>query len=64
LFFIKNGKRLGFEVKYADAPKITKSMRIAIEDLTLDHLYIVYPGKEAFLMEEKITALGIESKEF
>ena len=45
LFVLKNGKRLGFEFKYTDSPKITKSMHIALEDLKLDHLYIIFPGK-------------------
>lgn len=35
LFVFKNGKRLGFEFKYTDDPKITKSMNIAMQDLKL-----------------------------
>ncbi|KKQ33027.1 MAG: ATPase [candidate division TM6 bacterium GW2011_GWF2_37_49] len=61
LFVFKDGKRLGFEFKYTDVPKVTKSMQIAIADLKLDHLTIVYPGKEAFPLNEKITAQGLES---
>lgn len=61
LFIIKGGKRLGFEFKYGDRPSITKSMRIALEDLKLDHLGIVYPGKDIFPMDDKITAYGLES---
>ncbi len=44
LLIIKNGKRLGFEIKYSAAPKLTKSMQIAKEDLALDTLTVVYPG--------------------
>jgi uncharacterized protein len=44
LLIIKNGKRLGFEIKYSAAPKLTKSMQIAQEDLALDALTVVYPG--------------------
>lgn len=61
LLTFKNKKRIGFEFKYTDAPKITKSMRIALEDLKLDKLYIVYPGKKVFPMEEKITAFGLDA---
>lgn len=61
LFILKNGKRIGFEFKYADAPKITKSMHIAIEDLKLEHLYVIYPGSLKFPMYEKITACGLDS---
>ncbi len=44
LLVIKNGKRLGFEIKYSAAPKLTKSMQIAQEDLALDILTVVYTG--------------------
>ena len=60
LLIIKNNKRIGFEFKYADAPKITKSMRIALQDLKLDHLVIVYPGAETFPLADNITLYGLE----
>lgn len=60
LFIIKDGKRLGFEFKYTDFPKITKSMHIALQDLALDHLYVVYPHDATFPLAEKITALGLK----
>ncbi len=59
LLILKNGKRIGYEFKYADAPKITPSMRIACDDLKLDHLYVVYPGTITFSLSEKITARGL-----
>ncbi len=61
LFIIKGGKRLGFEFKYGDAPKITKSMHIAMADLKLDHLGIIYPGNDIFPMDTNITAYGLDS---
>lgn len=61
LLIIKNNKRMGFECKYTDAPKITKSMHIALHDLSLDHLIVMYPGKEIFAMDNKITACGLET---
>lgn len=60
LFSFKNGKRLGFEFKYSDSPKVTKSMNIAIEDLSLDHLYVIFPGKIHFPLTEKILACGLD----
>lgn len=60
LLIIKNNKRIGFEFKYADAPKITKSMRVALQDLKLDHLFIVYPGDQIFPLDEKISVYGLE----
>ncbi len=61
LLIIKNGKRLGFEFKYTDMPKVTKSMTIAVKDLTLDKLVIIFPGKASFSLTHHIDAIGLES---
>lgn len=54
-FFIqKSGRRIGVECKYADAPKITKSMRSAIESLRLDKLYIITPGRDSYALSETV----------
>jgi len=60
LLIFKNGKRFGFEFKYCDAPRISKSMHIALQDLKLDHLFIIFPGNVKFPMHEKITAFGLD----
>ena len=60
LLIIKNGKRLGFEFKYTDAPKMTKSMVVAQEYLGLDQLTIIYPGKHRFPVGRNIHAIGLE----
>lgn len=62
LLMIKDGKRIGFEFKYTDYPKLTKSMHIAYADLKLDHLYVVYPHHQTFPMAPGITALGLLKK--
>ncbi|MBM3892769.1 ATP-binding protein [Candidatus Dependentiae bacterium] len=59
LLVFKDGKRLGFEFKYTDSPKITKSMHIALADLKLDHLTVVYPGTKSFKLAENITVRGL-----
>jgi len=46
LMVMTRGKRHGFECKYADAPGTTKSMHVALEDLGLAHLWVIYPGTE------------------
>lgn len=56
LFFVVNGRRCGVEVKFSDAPTITRSMRTALDDLALDHLWIVYPGQHRYPVDERITA--------
>jgi len=61
LFVLKDGRRLGFEVKYTDAPRITRSMRIALEDLKLDQLTIVFPGKDRFSIEKRVEAVGLQA---
>jgi predicted AAA+ superfamily ATPase len=60
LLMIKEGKRIGFEFKYADSPKITPSMKIATSDLQLDHLYVIFPGNLIYPLTDHISALGIE----
>ncbi|VEN73525.1 conserved hypothetical protein [Candidatus Desulfarcum epimagneticum] len=57
--FFKDGKRLGIEFKFNEAPKITKSMRVACEDLKLEHLWVVYPGKHACPARENISVLPL-----
>ena len=59
LMIIKDGKRIGFEFKHTDAPKVTSSMKIALETLKLDHLYLVFPyADHPFPLTDKITARG------
>ena len=60
LLLFNKGRRLGFEIKYADAPRTTKSMRIAKEDLQLDRLYIIYPGPECYDLDTDITVLPLQ----
>ena len=54
------GKRFGFEMKLSDAPTATKSMRIAIEDLKLAHLFVVYPGRESYPLDDQIEVISIQ----
>jgi len=61
LLLHKNAKRIGFEFKYSDSPKLTPSMRIAQTDLKLDHLYVIYPGEGQFPMAEQVTACGLKT---
>lgn len=53
------GKRYGFEIKYTDAPRPTKSMHIAIADLGLERLTVVYPGTAAYRLHDRIVATPI-----
>jgi hypothetical protein len=55
------GRRYGVEVKYSDAPRMTKSMRIAATDLKLDKLYVVYPGTERFPLDKDVEAVPLSA---
>jgi predicted AAA+ superfamily ATPase len=59
LLFLHKGKRLGFEFKFNEAPSVTASMKHAMSDLELEHLWVVHPGAHAFPMDENITALPL-----
>jgi predicted AAA+ superfamily ATPase len=59
LLFMNKGKLHAVEVKFSEAPKVTKSMRTAMNDLKPEHLWIVYPGQHAYPAEENITVLPI-----
>ena len=61
LLVMRGGKRYGIEVKYGDAPRPTKSMAIAMSDLRLEHLFVVYPRRERYAMNAHTTALSLES---
>ncbi len=55
LFFLR-GNAYGVEMKFQEAPRITKSMRTALVDLKLKHLWMLYPGSHIFPMDQQITA--------
>ncbi|HRY61823.1 MAG TPA: DUF4143 domain-containing protein, partial [Candidatus Fermentibacter sp.] len=59
LLAMKDGKRLGFEFKLADAPKMTPSMRIASEDLSLDSLTVVYPGARSYSLDRGVSVVPL-----
>lgn len=59
LLIHQNGKKIGFEFKCQDAPKLTKSMQIACEDLGLDQLYVVCPGDVHYRLANNITVIGL-----
>ena len=54
LLMLKRGRRIGVEVKRADAPGLTPSMRIALRDLKLDRLLVVYPGPHGYRLAQGV----------
>lgn len=59
--YFKQGLRYGIECKYMDAPKLSKSMQIALQDLNLESLTIVYPGERSYFLTEKIQVMGLKA---
>ncbi len=59
LLLLRHGRHWGFEFKCSDAPKTTKAMHIALDDLKLEHLWVVYPGTLRYSMTDQITALPL-----
>lgn len=53
-------RNMGVEVKFHDAPKLTRSMRIAMEDLRLKELLVVYPGSREYMLAEGIRVIPLK----
>jgi predicted AAA+ superfamily ATPase len=59
LMLFKGGKRIGVECKRADAPTLTPSMRIALADLKLDELFVVYPGERRYRIDKRVEVVPL-----
>ena len=51
---LRRGRRIGVEIKRMDAPKLTRSMRIAFDDLRLEQLVVLYPGSRRYTLAEGV----------
>ncbi len=57
---VRRGERvLGFEFKWTDAPRMRRSMRVALADLQLERLVVVHTGRHAFDLDERVLALPL-----
>jgi predicted AAA+ superfamily ATPase len=61
LLVFKDGKKLGVECKRMDAPRLTASMQTALNDLTLDHLLVLYPGEKRYALSNAVTVIPLAS---
>jgi len=59
LLLFKDGRRFGVEIKRADAPRLTPSMRTALEDLRLDRLVVIYPGERRYALAEQVEVVPL-----
>jgi predicted AAA+ superfamily ATPase len=59
-FVWRRGHRaVGIEAKWGDAPGITRSMRVALSDLALDALYVVYPGSRRYRLDRRVEVVPL-----
>ncbi len=61
LLIVKDNQKQGFEIKYQDAPRMTKSMRMALKDLKLDKLIVLYPGEVDYQLHERIHVVSAKN---
>jgi predicted AAA+ superfamily ATPase len=59
LLLLKDGKRIGVECKRMDAPRLTPSMRIAMQDLQLTSLLVFYPGPHPYSLGDKMRVVPL-----
>jgi predicted AAA+ superfamily ATPase len=59
LLLFKHGRRVGVECKRMDAPTLTPSMRIALNDLKLDRLVVVYPGDRRYTLADRVEVIPL-----
>jgi hypothetical protein len=59
LLLMKRGRRYGVEIKFQDAPRLTPSMRIALADLHLQHLTVLYPGDQRYDLDRRVSVVPL-----
>jgi predicted AAA+ superfamily ATPase len=58
LLVLRGGRRHGYEIKRTDAPRLTPSMRSAMETLRLDDLTVAHAGAASFSLGEGVRAIA------
>lgn len=59
LLIFKENRRIGIEIKRADAPSLMPSMRTAMTDLGLERLLVIYSGIKRYSLARNIDVLPI-----
>ena len=59
LLILRGGRRIGFEVKFSEAPNITKATRSLVSTLALHHLFLVCPTPAAYPVDDHMTVLPV-----
>lgn len=59
LVWQRKGRLWGAEFKYADAPRVTRSMRAALSELDLGHIWVIHPGTGTIRLDPLVTSVGL-----
>ncbi len=59
---LRRGEALfGVECKRTDKPRLTPSIRIALDDLKLKHVFVIYPGIQRFPLARQVEAVPLQA---
>lgn len=59
LVLFRGGKSWGLEFKVGDAPRMTRSIHVALQDLALERVWILYPGRRRYSIHENVEVLPL-----
>jgi predicted AAA+ superfamily ATPase len=51
-------RRFGYEIKRMSAPRLTPSMRSAVEDLALEELVVIHAGEHSYPISKRVRAVA------
>jgi predicted AAA+ superfamily ATPase len=60
LLVVRGNRRVGFEFKRTTAPGVTRSMRVALQDLHLHEIVVVHAGSRSYSLDRKIRAIALD----
>lgn len=60
LLICQGNRRVGFEFKYTSSPRLSRSMHIALKDLKLSELTVIFPGTDEFPLANHVKAIGLK----
>ncbi|MCB0839182.1 MAG: ATP-binding protein [Bacteroidetes bacterium] len=59
LLITPKGKMIGIEIKYSNAPKVSKGFYYSLEDLSIDTAYVITPESETYTKDKNIVVCGL-----
>lgn len=61
LVIISRGRKFGVEFKWSEKPSATRSLHSAKNELSIEKVWLVYPGKESFPLAEDMEVLPVSA---